>query len=128
MKIKMVYPLFLMGVLAIFSLMPEKILSQGYAAFCQEFLGVKVWYKSDTQRFSNLGHSLAYATLLLTMAFSWRLRWWQTGLLTLGVGIFFELTQLMTLSRQASLYDLGYNGLGVMTGLALWGFLCLTRR
>jgi VanZ family protein len=121
----MLYPLFLMGVLAFFSLMPEKILSQGYAQFCKEFFGVKVWYKSDTQRFSNFGHLLAYATLLLTMAFSWRLRWWLTGLLTLGVGILFEVAQLFTVSRQASLYDLGYNALGIVAGLALWAALRL---
>ena len=123
MKTKMVYPLILMGVLAFFSLMPEKILSQGYADFCKEFLGVKVWYKSDTQRFSNFGHLLAYATLLLTMAFSWRLCWWQTALLALGIGLLFEVAQLLTPSRQASLYDLGYNALGVGAGIILLAVL-----
>lgn len=125
MKTKIVFPLLLMGVLGVFSLVPEKTLSQGYAEFCQQFFGVKAWYRSDTQRFSNFGHLLAYASLFLTLDFCWRLRWWQTVFLSFGVGLFFEAAQFFTPSRQASIYDLGYNGLGILAGLALLGLVPL---
>ncbi|MCF6178688.1 MAG: VanZ family protein [Geopsychrobacter sp.] len=114
---KALLPILLVVVLALFSLLPEKIVANIYSSVGRLLFSFDVWHKSYTQLVSNGGHLFGYMVLVLLFCAVWRIRSWQSGLIAMLVASIFEIAQLFIPSRQASFQDLGFDALGV--GFAL---------
>ena len=116
-------------VIAVASCTSTETFSQIYSAVT-EFLSLSRTRLSTTLRESpNLGHFLCYALLSLSLSsvFS-RHKPYTAPLVAFSFGIVMEAVQLFIPSRDPSLFDIGFNIVGILVGLAVYWSWVAARR
>jgi VanZ family protein len=116
-------------VIAVASCTSSETFSQIYT-MVTEFLSISRSSLSASLRgSSNLGHFLCYTLLSLSLAgvFSRRNRY-LAPLVATGFGVVMEIAQLFIPSRDPSLFDIGFNILGIATGFGVYWLWVAYRR
>lgn len=118
-----ILPFLLIVVLALFSLLPEQVVSHIYSAIAKHLFSFDAWQKSYANPISNAGHLAGYGVLALAFRSLWTCRWWVSGLLSLIIAATLEAAQLLVPTRQASFGDLGFDIIGVGIAMLIFGLV-----
>lgn len=118
-RLRMSWPLFVVGVLYLFGLGALASSTVRGVVFGLISTGMGSWLHEVAARL-DAEHAIAYAGLVILFALAWRekvgLLWLAIGLFALGMAL--ELLQAFVPHRQPRLGDLAANGLGIGIGLA----------
>jgi len=108
-------------VIAVASCTSSETFSQIYSAVT-EFLSLSRTTLSATLRASpNLGHFLCYSLLSLSLcSVLSRRQWFSAPLVAVLFGMLMELVQLFIPSRDPSLFDMGFNIMGIAVGCGVY--------